>query len=340
MILIKQELDVPVIDSYKTVRQTRGKCKGKEISKADCEKNSLELYFSDPKNYRIEDNKKFYIEKSEVINAKFKVYKNDDIKKALHESFNGKCAYCETKIGVNANWDIEHFRPKSTVEDDTTKTRRYPGYYWLAADWNNLFPSCQYCNQIKIQEFADAPEELKKGKLDQFPLRDEDQRVLDHTGNLENEEPLLINPRKENPEDFFYFVTTSDNNQLGWAKSDTLKGKTTIEVFALQRQLLVDQRAEHANQLIAHLQRLLDHTKQYELAVQHDVQIWQDSQLENLDKDFKSLKTFLEPDAVFLNLVRQIMQSFNDRGEFERCKAIGYDPMEMVTESIKATELL
>lgn len=46
--------------------------------------------------------------------------------------------------------DVEHFRPKSEIDEVDPATFRpvpgraptAPGYYWLAAAWSNLLPSC------------------------------------------------------------------------------------------------------------------------------------------------------------------------------------------------------
>ena len=70
----------------------------------------------------------------------FKIYKDATVKSALEKLFHGKCAYCETKYEANQPVDIEHYRPKSAYMVDGKLTK--PGYWWLAADWTNLLPSC------------------------------------------------------------------------------------------------------------------------------------------------------------------------------------------------------
>ena len=71
------------------------------------------------------------------------IYGALSVRRVLEKLFEQKCAYCETKIGVNADWDVEHYRPKGRVTENTA----HPGYYWLAYDWDNLLPSCAFCNQ-------------------------------------------------------------------------------------------------------------------------------------------------------------------------------------------------
>jgi len=98
----------------------------------------------------------------------------DELKWHLFELFHGKCAYCESKTLHVAYGDVEHFRPKSKVEEDTG----HPGYYWLAYAETNLLPSCTLCNQAR-------------GKMAHFPVEGIHSRIPD---DLLNEKPLLLNP--------------------------------------------------------------------------------------------------------------------------------------------------
>jgi hypothetical protein len=86
--------------------------------------------------------------------------------------FHNRCAYCET--GMIGFWgDAEHHRPKGRVSSTNTDGDSivgeavveidgekvaipHPGYFWLAYNWRNLIPSCQWCNQ-------------GGGKVDQYP---------------------------------------------------------------------------------------------------------------------------------------------------------------------------
>jgi len=55
-------------------------------------------------------------------------------KKQLKIESNGKCAYCEARVGTVAHGDVEHFRPKDI-------------YWWLAYCYDNYLFACQICNQ-------------------------------------------------------------------------------------------------------------------------------------------------------------------------------------------------
>ncbi|MEK9939970.1 MAG: hypothetical protein VW548_03245, partial [Methylotenera sp.] len=72
----------------------------------------------------------------------FKAYKNDDVRHALFTLFHGKCAYCEARYDTTAPVDIEHFRPKGGIDGTD-----HLGYWWFAATWLNLLPSCIDCNR-------------------------------------------------------------------------------------------------------------------------------------------------------------------------------------------------
>src|SRR4051794_32743307 len=76
----------------------------------------------------------------------YRVYRADEIKQALNEAFGFKCAYCESFYEATAPVDVEHYRPKGEIVTSTGRTLR-PGYYWLAAEWGNLLPSCIDCNR-------------------------------------------------------------------------------------------------------------------------------------------------------------------------------------------------
>ena len=56
------------------------------------------------------------------------------------------CAFCESKVRHIAHGDVEHFRPKAGYEQGHRFNRN--GYFWEAYRWENLYYSCQTCNQV------------------------------------------------------------------------------------------------------------------------------------------------------------------------------------------------
>jgi len=164
------------------------------------------------------------------------IYTDQEVKISLEKLFNYKCAYCENSI-EESGWNVEHFRPKGRVAERVDHT----GYYWLAYTWENLFPSCTPCNQKR----KDPPTwderiwGITGGKVDHFPIRDENKRVMTPEDNFENEEPLLINPCVNNPEN--YFVYDILGNILAVNNND--KAFETIKYFNLKRKRLKRKRA-------------------------------------------------------------------------------------------------
>jgi len=163
------------------------------------------------------------------------IYADNEVRITLEAMFDGKCAYCESKIAVTADWDVEHYRPKGAVAERAD----HPGYYWLCCDWENLLPSCTYCNQgRKDRATLTQPEGPTAGKADKFPLLDEADRCMDHVGDIAREQPYLIHPILEDPEKHIAFQPD------GMAFGLSARGKRTIEICHLNRKRLRDARGK------------------------------------------------------------------------------------------------
>lgn len=166
----------------------------------------------------------------EIKSDDFKpIWTSNSVKDKLYNHHNWKCCYCEQKREKKRDSDIEHFRPKTEI-DGVGK----PGYWWLAYDWDNLFISCKQCNQAF--------------KGTQFPLLDRNR------GNFEDgidaERPVLIEPIKDNPDNFIAFRWTSGRNEpivdidivkpIGIDTED--RGSGTIMICGLNRDYLNKER--------------------------------------------------------------------------------------------------
>lgn len=155
-----------------------------------------------------------------VKKVQFKAYKLASVKAQLEKLFGGKCAYCESFYSSTAPVDIEHYRPKGKVHGADS----HDGYWWLAAQWENLLPSCIDCNRKRGQKtprpdaqlsrlLADAASNtslMSSGKKDSFPLADESQRAMGKDDPVAMEQPLLLNPCTDRPEDFLDFSYDRD----------------------------------------------------------------------------------------------------------------------------------
>jgi len=191
----------------------------------------------------------------------FRHYKDDGVKYALEQLFHGKCAYCEGYFAQSQPVDIEHYRPKSRVAGS-----KHGGYWWLAAEWGNLLPSCIDCNRRRKQSHPPISEDLEEffgqidpnkpqnmGKLDHFPLRDNTMRAIFDTDvdkrseSLLGEERLLLNPTQDNPNEHISFNTGHKDEYslaLPWDVDGKVSdvGLMSIQTYGLNRLGLVQAR--------------------------------------------------------------------------------------------------
>lgn len=181
----------------------------------------------------------------------FKVYGHNQVKETLTKMFSSKCAYCEIRL-ADSPMDVEHFRPKNAVFNEQTRKLNKPGYYWLGATWDNLLPSCPDCNRARNHRSHVTGKQIKLGKANRFPLEDEDKRAT-KPENEQKEMPLLLNPCVDKPEDHLEFregVLRPMSDDAGPLHE---KARTSIEVYALNRPLLIQSRLEvlkHVNLFI------------------------------------------------------------------------------------------
>jgi len=174
---------------------------------------------------------------------KFSAYSHDEVKKALYSLFRGKCAYCETVYASSQPMDVEHWRPKGGYEDDEGNLVP-PGYYWLAADWENLLPSDIDCNRKRRQHITPLGIELKQGKQNQFPLESGSPRAT-KPGEELLERPLLLNPCRDDPEEHFQFNDEAVILPRPIAPDQpSPRAQASIDVYALNRSDLVLARRE------------------------------------------------------------------------------------------------
>lgn len=162
----------------------------------------------------------------------------------LERLFHKKCAYCESSYGQLHPVEVEHYRPKGRVMgDDGNPVEvdhpvkghiRHPGYYWLAYDWANLFPSCIDCNRARRH----GTDKAKAGKADRFPV--DGFRAIG-PGDEKKERALLLNPSESDP-------ALDPAMHLEFEPDGTVKGKTDIGTCTIRelglnlRETLVAQR--------------------------------------------------------------------------------------------------
>jgi hypothetical protein len=273
---------------------------------------------------------KFYsIKKNRSKPFKYKAYKAQAVIEEMSKMFFGKCAYCESKYQRTQPMDVEHYRPKGGVMviDLSTKPSSgkksgkksksaeepklkmdTPGYYWLAANWDNLLPSCIDCNRVRNQKVPDdtAPtgfKTAKVGKGNNFPLLDENKRRRDHKSR-KREEPLILDPTLDEPENHLEFTEEGLVMPRLIKREESLKGKASIQVFALQRVGLVQERKARARMVIAQIERVAELLDDYNRRPN-------DAEVERrLNREWAELEKYISPDEEYAGMARQLIKKF------------------------------
>ncbi|EAV6135745.1 hypothetical protein E9345_09635 [Salmonella enterica] len=128
-------------------------------------------------------------QRSEIIK------KNQDhwkaVKHVLESLFNYKCWYTEApQQGTDV--DVDHFRPKKRVQETLLTAEPHDGYWWLTFSLQNYRCSCIVANRRR----TDVKTGVTGGKADHFPLCDEGVRARTPDCDLEEEQPILLDPLK------------------------------------------------------------------------------------------------------------------------------------------------
>ncbi len=209
-----------------------------------------------------------FYSKQPAESFKFKAYGHPAVRQALDLLFHKKCAYCESYYGATQPVDVEHFRPKGAI--DVGGSRQKPGYYWLAADWSNLLPSCIDCNRKRGHGAGDGEERLKLGKANQFPISGRRARkpTVKSASIDRRERPLLLHPCHDRPEQHLSF------GDGGLVMDLTERGKKTIEVLGLARPGLVQARKKLALALRGQIKELRRVVKVYNADPSADNEEW------------------------------------------------------------------
>ena len=172
-----------------------------------------DAYDLHPQEYR-SGSKKFTFENG--------IYNHHSVKAALLKAQHRKCCYCESNFASTSYGTVEHFRPKGAVRQGAGRRMEYPGYYWLAFCWENLLASCEKCNTTKGSS---------------FPLRDPESRARCHHDDPGREEPLFVDPAREDPRQHIRFRDAA-------VEPLTCRGRETIKGMGLRREGLEEARRE------------------------------------------------------------------------------------------------
>lgn len=231
---------------------------------------------------------------------KFEAYSDPAVKEALNKLFHYKCAYCESFYGATQPVDVEHFRPKGAVLVNGKPQGR--GYYWLAADWNNLLPSCIDCNRPRTHEIFGGNAQVQ-GKATEFPIVNEAKRAA-IPGQEIHERRLLLNPCLDKPEKHLVFEVLPNNDVIVRPSKksggkESPMGTQSIRVYALQRHELVAARRDRILLIkaqIARINRLIHRLNQDPEDV--EIEGWLQEEMQELDR-------LLEDDQPYAGMARQ-----------------------------------
>lgn len=242
---------------------------------------------------------------------KYTVYSHDTVKDALNKLFSNKCAYCEMDYG-GAPLDIEHFRPKGAIAEWCKISRKVirvkPGYYWLAADWENLLPSCIDCNRRRTHTFSGQARVT--GKAEFFPIAVTSKRARKPKGELA-ELAMLIDPSAEDPSRMLVFSrdgTVSAKFKQGMKHERAIQ---TIECFGLQRDPLVRKRERHARIVLDCIDRI--NAGAIALKNHSGTSRWGED-FARFEKDSDFLESMTNDDQPFLALTFQLIEQYLIKG--------------------------
>lgn len=205
------------------------------------------------------------------------IYAADEVKKSLQEAQHKKCAFCESYFAHTGYGDVEHFRPKAGYQQKSSDKLKRPGYYWLAYAWENLFYSCQLCNQ--------------RFKRNLFPLKDGRRRARTHQHQIAKEDALLIHPEQVDPAKYLGF-----REHYAFAIDDCVEGTTTIEVLGLNREELTEVRYDRMEDLKTLIEIIV--TLRQELMASHDAEL-----SERLNRHEKRLRAKTQVSAEYSAMV-------------------------------------
>ncbi|HEX6623734.1 MAG TPA: retron system putative HNH endonuclease [Pyrinomonadaceae bacterium] len=267
-------------------------------STAARERLKTDAFYADKKNHQLPYDK-------------YAAYKKDSVIKALNDLFRGKCAYCESIYAATQPTDVEHYRPKGGVVVAGEFTR--PGYYWLAASWENLLPSCIDCNRERKQDFTDKTSG-KSGKANHFPLTKEDYRAKSAAEiKREARARLLLDPCHDDPDKHLVFeddgVVKPLKQKSGRAST---RGENSIRIYGLNRYDLASLRAERARETLALIARI----KRLEQRVELDPDDKFGFQAELLE-EMALLKGYGQPDRRYAGMVRQLVRRHYRKVDFD-----------------------
>lgn len=146
------------------------------------------------------------------------ILRSPEILEPLLQLTGGACAYCERAVeeqGPDAAV-VAHHRPAwGAVGIDGAVTLR--AYWWLAYEWDNLYPACADCVRSRGTRFPVLGPRAEPGGVD-------------------DEQPLLLDPILDDPDEHLRYQSDGTVTAL------TERGRVTLDLLALNRDFLIKAR--------------------------------------------------------------------------------------------------
>lgn len=161
-----------------------------------------------------------------------------------------KCFYCESFVETVSALQVEHYRPKAKICDESNnEVPNSNGYYWLGCEWSNLLLSCPKCNgsgakgnRFPIKGIRRLDENPIKGSVAK-PIFTRNNCLADRSP-LIDEDPLLLNPEIDEIINRFVFT------KYGKIEGTDDRGKISVEIYGLDRNTLNIARKRIKDQMV------------------------------------------------------------------------------------------
>lgn len=205
-----------------------------------------------------------------------------ELKEVFESLSHNKCWYSDTK-NLFSYMQVDHYRPKWRVKDLDWTERE--GYWWLAYDYSNYILSWWVWNNRKN---------------DKFYLKDGSFICSCETDNIEEEEPLLLNPTKLSDTLLIYvdkegFIISKDLENL----SDTLRVDKTVEILNLNFKKLQEERKKKINEAERLINKCQNNLSKSQTPVIKAI----------LEENMKELKKLVDPKEELYSIMKVYFQN-------------------------------
>lgn len=149
------------------------------------------------------------------------------LREPCREIFWDKCAYCERVADKEEERGVDYWRPAGYTINPQVKLYEEGDYPWFQNEPRNVYYCCSHC---------------RNSQSNQFPIGGQRAGIQTPWEVAQNEKPLLLAPYEDDPNQYLEFL--SDGKVVPKQGEGASRGKSTIEVFKLNREELVEERRQ------------------------------------------------------------------------------------------------